>query len=198
MPFFFVYFDTAFFFGAFFVARPIAAPTRAPINGIGILNSLDQEPGGAARRKKSGDRNPLDKVSAPKTAPEGTRASTEPHGEESRVQDSAELKPPRAWSSLLALVSLALTTSALAGRPLAVRSRASVARWLRHGRRPRIARLQGVRLQSSGVFLDARPKALVRRGLCVPHQQAHLSIELLDDNVIACVIPNGCWIDRTT
>jgi hypothetical protein len=35
-PFLVVYFDTAFFFGVFFVALPSAAPARAAISGIGM------------------------------------------------------------------------------------------------------------------------------------------------------------------
>jgi hypothetical protein len=39
VPLFFLYLLTACFFGSFFVVLPIAAPTKAAINGIGIVPS---------------------------------------------------------------------------------------------------------------------------------------------------------------
>jgi hypothetical protein len=45
VPFFFVYFETAFFFAVFFVARPSAPPTSAAINGNGMAQHR-QEDGG--------------------------------------------------------------------------------------------------------------------------------------------------------
>jgi hypothetical protein len=36
-----VYFETAFFFGVFFVALPTAAPASAAIEGIGTIPKID-------------------------------------------------------------------------------------------------------------------------------------------------------------
>lgn len=44
VPFFFVYFETAFFFGVFFVALPSAAPRSPAIKGIGMAQHRQDHP----------------------------------------------------------------------------------------------------------------------------------------------------------